>query len=306
MHGEDSEEEGEDLMDNYEACAQYFLVGPSPVVGRYGRLRVSELHCCSVPASGLAVCGGMDAGMLGQGLPASHTLSRSPPPTCSDYRPMEHLDHYEADGIDAGYVDGATMEARMDARASAEAALAARDRAEGRLTGRRRGLPAVLAGDSEEESEGARPRRRRRLEAAQEGEQALEVRLAVGQGVNKGLLAWSAVPAPDRPFLGMPASMPRGPPVPSSTASMPRSLQGEYEIDLDEARGPTREWVAREPVRREIKRRFAHFLRHYAQEGGDPIYPPLIRTMVRSEFPGFGVARALGGGGGIAQRCCVP
>lgn len=70
-----------------------------------------------------------------------------PPVTpCSDYRPMEHLDRYEGDGIDDGYVDDITEEERFAARLAAERELAERDLVEGRLTGRRRGLPAALEG----------------------------------------------------------------------------------------------------------------------------------------------------------------
>ncbi|KAL6769494.1 MCM2 [Auxenochlorella protothecoides x Auxenochlorella symbiontica] len=148
----------------------------------------------------------------------------------ADYRPMEHLDRYETEGLDTAFIDDATMEARMDARAAAEAALARRDRQEGRLTGHRRGLIAALAGDESDVDDGDRPRRRRRLEEAQAGD----------------------------------------------------DIEGEYEINLEETRGPIKEWIAKDNVRREIKRRFARFLRTYAQEGGDPIYPPLLRAMVRT------------------------
>lgn len=68
--------------------------------------------------------------------------------SCSDYRPMEHLDRYEGDGIDDGYVDDVTEEERFAARLAAERELAERDVVEGRLTGRRRGLPAALEGAS--------------------------------------------------------------------------------------------------------------------------------------------------------------
>lgn len=63
----------------------------------------------------------------------------------SDYRPMEHLDAYEAEGIHAGFEDGARMEDQMGARMAAERELLKRDRREGRLTGARR-LPGALAG----------------------------------------------------------------------------------------------------------------------------------------------------------------
>ena len=59
---------------------------------------------------------------------------------------MEHLDRYEGDGIDDGYVEDMTEEERVQARLAAEQELAQRDRAEGRITGRRRVLPAALEG----------------------------------------------------------------------------------------------------------------------------------------------------------------
>jgi hypothetical protein len=55
------------------------------------------------------------------------------------------------------------------------------------------------------------------------------------------------------------------------------------EIDLEQARGPVREWVAQEPVRREVRRRFARFLRAFQDEGGDYVYRQRVRDMSRSE-----------------------
>lgn len=59
--------------------------------------------------------------------------------------------------------------------------------------------------------------------------------------------------------------------------------QGDVEIDLEEARGPVKEWVAQEPVRREIKRRFSRFLRTWQDDAGEVVYRHRIRDMVRSE-----------------------
>ena len=61
---------------------------------------------------------------------------------------MEHLDRYEREGIDEGFMEDVTAEAAMGARAAAEEALARRDQREGRVTGRRR-LPGALDGGSE-------------------------------------------------------------------------------------------------------------------------------------------------------------
>lgn len=59
---------------------------------------------------------------------------------------MEHLDRYEGDGIDDGFVEDVTEEERFAARLAAERELAQRDVVEGRITGCRRGLPAALEG----------------------------------------------------------------------------------------------------------------------------------------------------------------
>lgn len=55
------------------------------------------------------------------------------------------------------------------------------------------------------------------------------------------------------------------------------------EINLDEARGPIKEWILQEPVQREVKRRFARFLRTFQNEDGDYVYRQRVREMVRSE-----------------------
>lgn len=78
----------------------------------------------------------------------------------ADYRPMEHLDTYEAEGIDAEFVDGARMADQMGDRMAAERELHRRDVREGRVSGSRR-LPGALV---EEEGEDERPSRRRRLD----------------------------------------------------------------------------------------------------------------------------------------------
>ena len=57
------------------------------------------------------------------------------------------------------------------------------------------------------------------------------------------------------------------------------------EINLEEARGPIREWIAQEPVRREIRRRFARLLKTFQDENGDSVYKQRVRDMVRSECP---------------------
>lgn len=141
---------------------------------------------------------------------------------------MEHLDRYERDGIDEEFIEDITEEERMAARLAAERELAERDILEGRPT-RRRGLPAALEEDLDDDD--LRPRRRRRIEDAQAGYSFDEA---------------------------------------------------EVEINLEEHRGPIKDWIAQEAVQREVKRQFARFLRSFADENGDIVYRQRIREMGRT------------------------
>lgn len=60
--------------------------------------------------------------------------------------------------------------------------------------------------------------------------------------------------------------------------------EGEVEINLDEARGPIKEWIQQEAVQREVRRRFARFLKSFQNDDGDYIYKQRIRDMARSEL----------------------
>ena len=89
-------------------------------------------------------------------------------------------------------------------------------------------------------------------------------------------LLWGAAAAIPELLLTVPPVLYRPlyrPPVP----------QGEVEINLEEARGPLREWIAQEPVRREVRRRFARLLKTFTDESGDYVYRQRVRDMVRSE-----------------------
>lgn len=57
---------------------------------------------------------------------------------------MDHLDRYEAEGIDAEFQDAAPAEQAMAARIAAERELRQRDAREAR----RRGLPGALEGET--------------------------------------------------------------------------------------------------------------------------------------------------------------
>lgn len=145
---------------------------------------------------------------------------------------MEHLDRYENDGIDEGFVDDVTEEERFAARLAAERELAARDRFEGVGSARRGRLPAALQEELEEDE--YRPRRRRRVEDAQAGFDDEDM---------------------DEPDVA---------------------------INLEEPRGPVKDFIAEEAVRREIKRQFRRFLLHFTDDNGDAIYAQRLRDMVRA------------------------
>lgn len=144
---------------------------------------------------------------------------------------MEHLDRYEADGIDQRFVDDLTEEERYAARFAAERELAARDRFEGVGSARKARLPAALEEDLDLDF---RPRRRRRVEDAQAGFDEDDA---------------------DEPDVA---------------------------INLEEPRGPVKDFIAEEAVRREIKRQFRRFLLQFADENGDAIYAQRLRDMVRA------------------------
>ena len=53
-------------------------------------------------------------------------------------------------------------------------------------------------------------------------------------------------------------------------------------------RGHTREWVAQEPIQREIGRRFRNFLDRFKDDNGDLVYRDRIKDMCIREFYGMG------------------
>ena len=54
-------------------------------------------------------------------------------------------------------------------------------------------------------------------------------------------------------------------------------------IDLDNPRGAVREFIAQEPVQREIAAQFKNLLRNHTDENGDQIYKDRMRDMCTSE-----------------------
>jgi DNA replication licensing factor MCM2 len=55
----------------------------------------------------------------------------------------------------------------------------------------------------------------------------------------------------------------------------------EVEINLEEYRGPIKEWIVRDAVQREIKRQFSRFLKTFTDANGDLVYRQRIREMGR-------------------------
>jgi len=53
-------------------------------------------------------------------------------------------------------------------------------------------------------------------------------------------------------------------------------------INLEEPRGPVKDFIAEEAVRREIKRQFKRFLLQFTDDNGDAIYAQRLRDMVRA------------------------
>uniref|UniRef100_A0A7S0WTV5 DNA replication licensing factor MCM2 n=1 Tax=Chlamydomonas leiostraca TaxID=1034604 RepID=A0A7S0WTV5_9CHLO len=76
-----------------------------------------------------------------------------------DYRSMDHLDNYEADGVDDDVEEELDEEGQLAARAAAEAELNRRDRKQGKRGAR--GMPGFLAGDETEDDDFASRRARR-------------------------------------------------------------------------------------------------------------------------------------------------
>ena len=81
--------------------------------------------------------------------------------------------------------------------------------------------------------------------------------------------------------------------------------QPELGVDLDAARGPVREYVAQEPVQREIASRFRGFLRNFQDGAGELVYRHRIRDMCTSACAAACV-RGLGDGVFMREmRCSV-
>ena len=64
-------------------------------------------------------------------------------------------------------------------------------------------------------------------------------------------------------------------------------------------RGHTREWVAQEPIQRQIGRRFRNFLDRFKDNNGDLVYRDRIKDMCIREFCGMGQTASLCG------SCCL-
>ena len=61
------------------------------------------------------------------------------------------------------------------------------------------------------------------------------------------------------------------------------SLQPAVRIDLDNPRGAVRDFIAQEPVQREISVQFKNFLRNFRDKKDDLVYKDRLRDMCTSE-----------------------
>lgn len=60
-------------------------------------------------------------------------------------------------------------------------------------------------------------------------------------------------------------------------------VQAPIRIDLDNPRGAIRDFIAQEPVQREIAARFKNMLRTFTDASGDLVYKDRLRDMCTSE-----------------------
>lgn len=175
-----------------------------------------------------------------------------------DYQPIAALDHYGREGIDDR--DYELMDA--DQRQAAEAELAVRDRQLGRTSGRSAGLYDRALDDlATEEDEEAR-RARRGIFRVDDDDDADEG----GEGPGR-----------------------------DDEETDEEDLDGEDPINMEAFDVPLREWIAQDRTRREIRRKFRAFIRHFTEESmgedhterrrrGNGMYEQKIRTMCASNL----------------------
>ena len=59
-------------------------------------------------------------------------------------------------------------------------------------------------------------------------------------------------------------------------------VQPAVRIDLDAQRGSQKDWIAQEPVQRELATQFRAFLRNFQDDNGDYVYRARLREMCTS------------------------
>ncbi|KAJ8901912.1 hypothetical protein NDN08_004116 [Rhodosorus marinus] len=157
-----------------------------------------------------------------------------------DYRAIPNLDQYRVDP--EAEVESASLS--IGARLGAEREMQERDRMEGRAVRDDRRLPAALqmaTGEDDEEIGHQQKRRRILAEAA----------AASRAGHTDGMSKQSGL-----------------------------ADDGDPNFDIENYRGPLREWVLLDRPRRELRRRFNLFLRETKdQKSGSPLYMESIRAM---------------------------
>ena len=158
-----------------------------------------------------------------------------------DYRAIAELDRYEGRGVDDATVD----ELDPAARAAAERELEERDAARRGLRGR---IPRALMMSSEGSSG---------------GDDGL-------RGIRRDAMRARAAAAAAAGGVGS-----------SSLGGMMEGMEEMFEedINLEDYKGPLREYIARDGPRREIGRRFARFLKEFVDKDGHEVYSVRIRKM---------------------------
>jgi DNA replication licensing factor MCM2 len=130
----------------------------------------------------------------------------------------------------------------------------------------------------EELSAGAAAGARLAAERELEARDALEGRDARGR---RGRLP-AALDEGDDEALGRPRRRRRVEDAQAGFGDDADGVEPDVAINLEEPRGPVREFVAQEAVRREVKRQFRRFLLAHADEAGEALYAARLRDMVRA------------------------
>lgn len=177
----------------------------------------------------------------------------------SDYRANSVLDRYEDEGIDHEYGGEDDAAAALAARRAAERELDRRDVREGK---RGRRLPGALG-----------------VCGCCNGQQPYcthqpQRRIAARRTTKHAAAAAASVARPTMPKPTRPTYVER-----YSNEYTHMCTQAPLQVDLDGYEGPVPEFLAQEPVQREVARRFRIFLRTFADDKGEEVYQSRLRNL---------------------------